>query len=63
MVKKGCFTVSIPFIVSYLFCLSKFTLLFRSDKAGKLLAEVLLGGLQGNRYLSCLEVSLKSSAP
>lgn len=28
------------------------SILYRSDKAGKLLAEVLLKGLQGHRYAS-----------
>ncbi|KAL9328253.1 hypothetical protein ACSQ67_003256 [Phaseolus vulgaris] len=32
--------------------------LFRSDKAGKLLAEVLLGGLQGNRPVTLVGYSL-----
>lgn len=36
--------------------------MYRSDKAGKLLAEVLLSGLQGNRYLLKLLFALKSSA-
>jgi hypothetical protein len=33
-------------------------LFFRSNKAGKLLAEVLLKGLQGNRYLTIFLLEL-----